>query len=392
MDRIYMSTPSSPTAAPLTKGAKGDVYRKDYIRDGKWLLKSSKAADVVLPVDENRRAKWTNNFNRMKSAGISIPLTVDHEMVLDEATNKLVRKSLVPGMAQARRGEITNLMSEGDRGLFDVLPASPKALEEMQNCPFVSLELSKDFKDAYGNYYDEAITAITLTPKPVIPGQWDEFIKIAASTMVNESDPFLNHSGAVVYLSAEPITTLKTEKAMYSLAIKLALGLTAEATDAQVEARILGQATELSTIKSRPSINLSRDNYDPDGLEGMAVGVGSRIETLSRECKATPAQVTYLKTALLGTPGNRPIICLSQKAATMLSLESPVADIVLKAFELGNPADLLTLTQQGIAQRKVLLSDPAQNTTEVKEDPDLIKRMADGGSVDAGAAAKKFSM
>ncbi len=380
-----MSTPSSDSL--LTKGTKEGTYRKDYIRDGKWLLSSKGKSDVFLPVDEARRNKWNNNFNRMRSAGISIPLTVDHEMVLDETTQKLVKKPLVPSMATARRGEITNLMSEGDRGLFDCVPTTPKALEDMLNCPQVSLELSKDFKDAYGNYYDEAITAIT--PKPVIPGQWDEFIKIAASTVANEGDPLGNHSGETVYLSAEPVIEPKTETAMFSNALKVALGLPLTATDEQVEAKILGNITELSTVKSRPTINLSRDNYDADGLEGMATGVQSRIESLVTGLKATPAQVTYLKEKLLGTAGQRPIICLSRKAAESLGLESPVADIVLKAFELGTPADLQTLLKTGNVQQRVLLSNPA-NTQELTEDPELIKRMSEGGS--AASTKKTFAM
>ncbi len=225
----------------------GGVLRKDFIREGKWTIKTQ---GNVLPVDKSRIKKWETNFKLFRERGISVPLTIDHIQVTDSAGKPVLRK-LTPGQAEAKRGNVVNLFEQNGLGMCDVVPSDKEAETLMLRCPEVSLEMEKDFVDGHGNYYDEVITAITLTPIPIVPGQKMEWERVDYSNpekIAASRDP---RDGAreIICLSAEPFMTSTTEKSMNPAQLaryRAALNMPNEAEDA-----VLNKVAE--QLEARPS-------------------------------------------------------------------------------------------------------------------------------------------
>ena len=368
------------------------VFRKDFVRVGNWWIAKNR---LTLPVDAARIDRWAKNFQLMLSRGITIPLTVDHDMVLDPKTGQMVKRPLSPAMAEAKRGEIINLFRQDDRGMFDVKPADAESVTLMNRCPEVSLELTPNFVDAYKNVYDEAITAITLTPIPVIPGQL-EFEKIAASRATAGDE--------TIYLSAEPITDGNTTllepsmKPEHIAKARTMLKLADNTPDADVEGAVIKhlelctggtmlsradhdaavkveadkvialsrQVDELKAGKEPTTLNLSRLGIDEDAMDMAADAMTARVDGLLTACKITPAQKPLLLSLIAGAAGKRPAIMLSRKAAGAVGLSEPLAKEILAVLEAGNPGELAKLLEQQTASQKTLkLShDPSKGSDE----------------------------
>lgn len=137
-----------------------ELFCKDVIRTGRWWVPRLQAWLNVTP---ERMDQWVKTCKLMLDRGVSVDVTADH----------------AEG-AEAKRGQITELYRDGDKLMMKCNFADPASLQLAQRCPEVSLELEQDFEDGHGNKYDEAITAVTITRQPVIPGQ-EPFKKIAAS-------------------------------------------------------------------------------------------------------------------------------------------------------------------------------------------------------------------
>lgn len=168
-------------ATPITKAAQvsaDGLYEKDFIADGKWWVP---ALGTYLPVNAERRAKWERNFQLMRERGVTVPLSIDHIETRDPDTGEIAEEAIAPGKARSVYGEVHALFNRGNRGMFTAKPADEEGAKLMQRCPEVSLELERNWRDGHGNLYDEAITGITLTPKPVYAGQLRQWTKVAAS-------------------------------------------------------------------------------------------------------------------------------------------------------------------------------------------------------------------
>lgn len=378
----------------------GEVMRKDFIRAGTWCLPDGSK----LPVTDARIKKWEDTFKLFRERGITVPLTVDHMEIRDPETGKMMEKRLTPAMAEAKRGDVVGLFADGNLGMFDAKPADADAQKLMERCPEVSLELDYDFYDGHGNFYEEGITAITLTPKPVIPGQ-QGWKRVAASrTIVEGAD------GTTVYLSAEPEAATVPPTAVPIQEFRMTpqqiararqvCGIAATVPDTEVPDHVLNftanQATELTT--GRDTITrLSRDVtaagaapvMDEDAAEMAATAMETRINALGQAGKATPAQRTLLLSMCCGTAGKRPAICLSRKIAVKAGLDGPLADSVLKVFEAGDPVEMAKLlAEQSKSQgNKIVLSRANGEHADAPDfDPELQKRMianANGGGTNA---------
>lgn len=379
----------------------GEKLRKDFIRPGKWVVQTPQGKQV-FDVDLARIDKWGITYKLMQERGITVPLTVDHMEIRDPKSGELLLKKLTPGMAEAKRGDVVGLFPKDGLGFVDVRPADDDAKQLMVRCPEVSLEMTEDFIDGHGNHYDEAITAITLTPKPVIPHQQQKWVKIAASREAGRS--------VTICLSAEPYVENVPESLELSMTpeqiaqARKILKLGAEVTDDQVKekcaAGLLAHVHELTTAAATSAdkiIQLSRDletaragtgktvhlsiadiekEIDSDAMDMAVDATTTKIEALGN--KITPVQKTMLMSLLVGTPAKRNVIALSRKAATKIGLENPLAKDVLAIFEAGDPAEMLKLLteQSKVQKKKVELSrDPATGTDSY--DPEVMKRMAE---------------
>lgn len=398
----------------------GPVYRKDFIRTGTWVVPSP-GGKVHFAVTVPRIDQWIATYKLMRERGITIPLTVDHIEVRDPQTGALLSKKLTPAMAEAKRGEVVSLERDGNTGFFRVQPSDAEAEQLMARCQEVSLELTPNLVDGHGNHYDEAITAITLTPKPVVPGQ-QHFEKIAASREGSDN--------TVLYFSADPVVEnrLPTQEPSMTLlaALLTALSLPAETTeevavtklkermeasktmlsradhDTEVKGlndRILSLSKDLDEArKGAPVLDITKLSLDPDVVEESAANVLSRIDRLASDRRITPKQKELLVAFTTGTAEKRPVLCLSLKAAKAAGLSATLAKTLLDIFEAGDPAELeKLLAERTKGQRKMTLAreqvapgGTGGSGEDVDYDPELTKRMSERANASADGKAGGF--
>jgi hypothetical protein len=238
-----------------------ELFVKDIIRAGKWWMPRLQA---WLNVTAERMDNWAKTCKLMLERGVAVDVTTDH----------------VEG-ATAKRGQIVDLYRDGDKLMMKCRFADEESIKLAQRCPEVSLELERNVEDGHGNHYDEAITAVTITRQPVIPGQ-EPFRKIAAS----------RGRGEVLYLStadskdikdqADPPNTKKgatmeiSEKDIRDLA--RILNVDDSGTPAEIFKRIMDEARELD----------GADKGEGEKTEGLELGPNSG----SPAAKAMWAQVT----------------------------------------------------------------------------------------------------
>jgi hypothetical protein len=146
--KFEMSLPPNSSAYEVTAPRR---YLKDVIRAGQFFVPHM---GVWLDVDRPRMDKWVAQFSRMQGNGVNVPLTTDHDQ-----------------NAASVRGRLTDLFREGDELMMEVEVSDDDSAALLARCPYVSLELDKNVQDGNGASYDEAITAVTITPNPVVPGQ-----------------------------------------------------------------------------------------------------------------------------------------------------------------------------------------------------------------------------
>ena len=426
------------SATASTMGYETDtagVWRKDFVRTGKWNIPGQ---DVKLVITPARIKKWEKTFELMQSKGHTIPLTIDHRNWRDPETGKLYKQKLKPNMTEAKIGKVVNLFAADDRGMFDVIPADDEAKDLMNRCPEVSLELRYDYTDTDGTVYDEAITAITLTPDPVILGQLEEWELVGEGEEDDETADTLSQaqSGRLICLSATQEKTMPEEKtaevahktgeelakkpfkfpvndsqgeaehAVHMSRLRKAmkmpegetsdhhvLGKCAEHMEmcrgvsnymskedhekalaeavSEATAKVTTLSKELETVKAD---GLKMTDIDDDTREILSGSYKTRIENLGT--KATPAQKALLLSKIVGDGKSSPV-CLSRKAARSMGLPAPVAEILLEVFEAGNPAEMAKLLQEqsGGQGKAVELSKPT--AADISTDPDVTKRMID---------------
>lgn len=200
-------------------------FRKDAIRVGKFVARNPiDGTDLHLNVTPERISKWIAANKLMRDNGVSVDLTKDHKRGAD-----------------SKIGSVDELLAEGDVLHFDLTAADDDAAKLLQRCPEVSIEIEPNVKDGKGNVYGEAITAITVCRKPVIPGQ-QPFIPIAASREVQSdtaAPPLIifsrNQPDEPLPKNQESDMLTKEQRAE---AIKK-LGLKNDATDKQVTDAIM---------------------------------------------------------------------------------------------------------------------------------------------------------
>ena len=382
------------------------VFRKDFIRVGNWHVRTGRLSpNGILAVTKERIQKWASNFNLMLSRGVTVPLTVDHIEVQDPVTGKMLARKLTPAMAEAKRGSVVQMCLDGERGDIEVIPSDDDAIVLMNRCPEVSLELERNFKDGEGNIYDEAITAITLTPKPVVPGQEMEWEKVAASRDGDGTN--------IVYLSAEPIdiddvdpaTKLSRGSHMANShaadRIRKAMALpgsvsdedahneaakhleqcsgrgrtymSREDFDKELNERLTAATAEIDTLKTQLAaatveagkVNLSRIEVDAEALETLQDAYASKIDALVTNGRITPSQKALVMSLVCGTKEAPNKISLSRKVATAAGLTERLGDSILKIFETGDVAEMAELLKKRTGvQEKIKLSHGAAETVK----------------------------
>lgn len=242
-------------------------FRKDAIRVGKFIARNPiDGSDIELDVTPDRINKWHGAFSRMQANGVKVDLTVDHK-----------------SGAEAKRGEIINMLIDGDTLLFDSDLVDDDSVLLAQRCPEVSVEIEPGYKDGKGNEYGEAITAITICRKPVVPDQ-GPFLPIAASQSNRTDDQrfliFCANSTQNANTGSE--TTMFSEEQLKG--IRQQLGLAEDIKDEEVASKIVASLQTVGEAdKAKKDLTAAQTKITE--LEGKLekANAGDKPITLSRE-------------------------------------------------------------------------------------------------------------
>lgn len=149
----------APTTAPQTaaSGQPKQSFVKDLIRLGSYTKAST---DQSLDVTSEKLQHWADTANAMNTAGVKIPVNLDHEMSAD-ATRGYARDFFVSGGT-----------------LFATIDLIGQDAIDMAGRTEVSIGLTPKIVDGKGNEYENAIEHVALTSFPVVPGQGG-FIKLS---------------------------------------------------------------------------------------------------------------------------------------------------------------------------------------------------------------------
>jgi hypothetical protein len=382
--RYYLSLPET---AQFNKTDAPRRFLKDVIRAGQFFVPHM---GIWLDVDTKRIDDWVTQFSRMHANGVNVPLTIDHAQTAD-----------------AVRGSITRLFRQGDELMMECEVPDDDSAALLARCPHVSLELEKKVKDGTGASYDEAVTAVTITPKPVVPDQ-QPFQRIAASRdgaadpsgkndvvvlrLTAIKDP--QHKGAPlnparstpmpVTLTAEQATALMTALGISGVpddqvAGKLVEGVTGLATKVKGhDTTIASLNTELTTVKASltEAGKAKMPEIDVDALEEAADSTKTKLGLLVEKAKITPAVKAKLEGIFLGSDGKRPAICLSRKAAAHAGLPAPIARAVIEALEDNDAAALSKTLGEKAGPQTVRLSRDIPDGGDAP-DKDSVSNMLD---------------
>ena len=240
-------------------------YRKDAIRVGKFVARNPiDGTDLHLDVTPERINRWLAANKIMRENGVSIDLTKDHKRGAD-----------------FKLGSVDTLDIDGDTLMFDLTVDDDDAEKLLKRCPEVSVEIEPNARDGLGNQYGEAITAITVCRKPVVPGQ-QPFIPIAAS---RETDTAASHLIVFSRNQLEEHLTTNQESDMLTTeqraeAIKK-LGLKTDASDKQITDAIM---LSLDTPSQLTELQADLDKSKKANTDLQAkLDAGNKPITLSRE-------------------------------------------------------------------------------------------------------------
>lgn len=370
-----------------------NIFRKDVIRSGRFFVPNLNA---WLDVTPERMDGWVASFAKMQANGVSADLTTDHEEVKGDA-GALSLRDVEPWKAEAKRGVLTKLERVGDVLFMETNIPDAAGVKLVNRCPEVSLEMERGFRDGKGNEYGEAITAVTICRKPVVPGQ-GPFQRIAASRgQTSNTNVFWidAHRSAdaennrTTKLSREPATMLTAEQIT---AARKALNVGADVADAQLDGLLLAKVNELQPIIADNTAKLSRlttenttltgqvtelskgkaPEVDVDALEEAAETVTVKLSALADKGKLTPAALKVATEKLVGVSGKRPKLSLSRKAATHAGLEARVADVVIEILTANDPVELAKIQGERTKGQTIELSRSTPGGTDDAKELDAL--------------------
>lgn len=154
------------------------VYRKELIYPGHFVKKDSKGSvEFELPVDETLLDHWVATFNKMKAAGIEVPVPIEHTTDPEQ-----------------RRGTVVDLKKEFNKdrkapALYAYIKFRDQPTgDSLSKTTQVSLFSPPDFVDGKGNKYVRPIRHVALTDYPLVPGLAGFEKAIAASLVLSNID------------------------------------------------------------------------------------------------------------------------------------------------------------------------------------------------------------
>jgi len=153
-----------------------DVYRKELIYPGHFVKKDAKGSvEFELPVDETLLDHWVATFNKMKAAGIEVPVPIEHTTDPEQRRGTVVdlKKEMNP---ERKEPALYAYIKFRDQPTGDALSKTTQ----------VSLFSPPDFVDGKGIKYVRPIRHVALTDYPLVPGLAGFEKAIAASLVLSQ--------------------------------------------------------------------------------------------------------------------------------------------------------------------------------------------------------------
>lgn len=306
-------------------------FRKMIIKDGRFMHPDGK---WTLDVDEDRRTKWVDAFNKMKENKVAIPIPI-----ASDANHHVVTPK--------NNGGYVVGMENKDNATFAILEMIGKEAINAAGRNDVSIFIEPDAPDGEGRNYGEAITHVALTPVPIVPGL-DRMVKIAAS---RSGDGSLTTATPYVYYSASMDDPSKGVKKMFTIdelkeltkiedlteenaLEKLGAHLSANADSiGEKDTAIADLKKQLESSETKPA----EVKLDPDVEDGLVEGGESRLDNLVTAGKITPAVKDKIAAALIGKKEKRNAYALSR---TVSGHDRSVLNQVCDALEGNDPVAL----------------------------------------------------
>lgn len=338
-------------------------YVKDLIRVGDW----HKAGDSPVKIDRDRLDHWVDTFNRMKAAGVKVPLPVGH-------TND----------AEKNRGDTIEMYRDGDTlyGVVDLIGEDAIPLASRSE---VSIFAAPSVLAGDGTSFSDAIAHIAIVTDPVVNKQ-SNFVPIAASRggtvnvpvvrMAQESPTMIDWKTIAAPLGLD-IATLTDATAGEAITAKITALTAASKTAAETAAALTAAREQVKTLELARGKPI---DIDPSDLEDEADRMGVQIADLATAGNITPAVRDGLSVLLCGKAGARPAISLSRKAAVAAGFTLPLAREVVRILKDNDPVKLGEQTKAQLAKATALSrSTPGAGTGEAN--PNVVDRMAKLGGI-----------
>ncbi|MEN6335569.1 MAG: phage protease [Phycisphaerales bacterium] len=258
-------------------------FVKDIIRDGQYVKMSDNA---TFSVDAGVRQHFINEFSRMKSAGVRVPLPFTHK---DGEWEQKARA----GDPRDNSGWVDDIWSDGDALKMSCTIIGEDAIAAARRSD-VSIYVPVDFTDGRGNKYERPITHIALCTDPVIPGL-GQFVPLAASQRASLSTgdqpmgEFLKALAASLGLDPKAMTD---EKAGMDLVIQ-AIKKNSEDTKS-LKASLEAEKAKAPAATAEPKPAPEKVKASPMVVKLMGKTRQQAIDALFSQRKITPDQVKSL--------------------------------------------------------------------------------------------------
>jgi len=323
-------------------------YIKDVIKNGTYVQ-----GDVRVPVDSERQDKWIDAFFSMTANGVKVPLFSDHgEDSQSERKNP----------SQRTIGYATDAFRKGDT-LYVVHDfADQDCVTMAKRVDQVSVKIEKDVTDGEGRNYGEAITHITLTPKPVVPNQ-ESFIPLTFSREEQTQETEKMDEKTLKALQDGFGLTELTEETFVD-ALVGEFSKTAARVKEMEKARTTLQAS-LDSANAEADKN-KRPTLQPELIDALSEGVEAKLDTLVELSRITPA--TKGKLLELFGAENVQAVMLSR------SVSKTDKSIAVQVCEILKDNDVVkTGSKTGSQAVELSREDAEQKATDQAE---MIKQMA----------------
>lgn len=264
-------------------------FRKELIRTGGYVKVSD---GIAFTVTMGTLANWVLQFNRMKAAGLKVPVPFVHQ---DEKWEK----SAQDGDPRDNGGWVDSLFVDGDTLVMVCTLKGADALVAARRSD-VSINSPPKIVSGKGDTFIRPITHVAMVTDPVVPGL-GEFVPLAASLRLQEQAvmlEFLQKMASVLGIDPAQIIDEVTGKQLIVDAVAgmvSQLGGAADAGDAAAGDPGAGAGAGGGGGGGRSLPGLPRGTPPPIGAAGQPI----RKETTTREFAASGADDTKVDPLLI---------------------------------------------------------------------------------------------